>query len=466
MLIDDSTKLDDKGYHGLFETLFRYTQSEKVIHAKASKTTRSQASNRLSECASALRLAVEVGLHTVRPKTVKALIDHITQVLPVSDESFCEPILQDYAKTLRTLLGYRPHVEHMSKEDWLPLVDFCIEGIQISLNVEDAQSSVLTISHGSNRLLGRISRSATPNSLGNVYLPGSSAKGKEKIRTLDEFVYCLHYLLSTSNAPVLERASTVFAIVLTLLRVQSTAGAQHHAAFMCINTALHAVITEDVDLARQTFRDLVPHIRRLWQTKSQALRGEMIITMINGEALLPSLMKLEDYEDCRSDLQGLLDAISMEYAKRLKRDQLQFDDLDLVLGYSDKDTCTVLRTKTFNLRQGNVKSEQSWAALDVATSILATLEISRLSLSLAAGADDFATPRKRRKVTSAIDTLLQSLGSASTSERLVSLQSLAFITGKITFDDENVLKILESMTPILSNDNSDLVNWAMIALSW
>lgn len=468
MLTDDRSELSDKGYHALFETLFRVTQSEKAAYAKGSKSARSLASTRLSACASTLRLAVEVGLHTVRHKTVKALIDHITQVLPTSDESFCEPILKDYAKALRTLLEYRPHVEHFSKEDWQALVDFCIGGIQISLNVEDAQSSVLTISNGSNRLLNRISRSATPSTLGSSYLPGSSAKGDssvEIVRTLDEFVLCLHYLLSTSNAPVLEKASAVFAIILAVLRVPSTAGA-HHAAFMCINTALYAVITEDIDLARQTFRDLIPHIRRLWQTKSLALREEMIITMINGEALLSSLIQLEDYEDCKSDLQGLLDAISVEYAKRSERDQLQFDDLDLALGYSDNDMCVVLRTKTFNLRQGTVKSEQSWAVLDITTSILATLGNSRLSSSLSASVDDLATPRKRRRVISAVDTLLLSLESASTSERLIPLQSLAFITGKIKFDGDNVLKVVEAMTPILSSDISNLANWAMIALSW
>ncbi|MCJ1247312.1 Serine/threonine-protein kinase tel1 [Trapelia coarctata] len=460
-------ELNDKGYHALFETLFHVTQSEKTTYAKASKAVRSLASTRLSASASALCLAVEVGLHTMRHKTVKALIDHITQVLPTSDESFCEPILKDYAKALRTLLEYRPHVEHLSKEDWQGLVDFCIEGIQVSLNVEDAQSSVLTVSHSSNRLLGCASRSATPSTLGSSYTHGSSAKGNssvENIRTLDEFVYCLHYLLSTSNAPVLGKASAVFAIILALLRVPSTAGA-HHAAFMCINTALYAVITEDIDLARQTFRDLVPHIRRLWHTKSQALREEMTITVINSEALLFRLMQLDDYEDCKSDLQGLLDAISLEYAKRSERDQLQFDDLDLVLGYSDNDTYAVLRTKAFNLRQGTVKSEQSWAVLDITTSIFATLENSRLSSSVSAGVDDVATPRKRRKVISAVDTLLQPLESASTSDRLISLQSFAFIAGKINFDEESVLRVLEAMIPILSSDVSDLANWAMIALS-
>lgn len=470
LLIDNRNELNDKGYHALFETLFRVTQSEKTTYAKASKVARSQASTRLSACASVLRLAVEVGLQTIRYKTVKALIDHISQVLPTSDENLCEPILKDYTKALRTLLEYRPHVEHLSKEDWQALIDFCSEGIQASLNVEDVQSSVLTLTNGSNRLLGRISRSATPSTLGTSFhhLPASSAKSNsnvEIIGTLDEFVYCLYYLLSTSNAPVLEKASAVLAILLALLQAPSTAGA-HHAAFMCINTVLYGVITEDIDLARQTFRDLIPHIRRLWQTKSQALREEMIITVIHCEPLLPSLIQVDDHEDFRSDLQGLLDAISLEYSKRSERDQLQFDDLDLGLGYPDNNEYAALRRKTFNLRQGMVKSEQSWAVLDITTSILATLENSRVSSSSMAGIDDPATPRKRRRVTGAIDALLQPLDSISTLARSISLQMLAFVIGKIGVEEQSVLSVLEAMTPILSSDVSDLANWAMMALSW
>ena len=469
MLIDDRSELNDKGYHTLFETLFRYAQSEKAAYAKATKSTKSQAGARLSACASALRLAVEVGLHTIRHKTVKALIDHITQALPTSDETFCEPILKDYTKALRALLEYRPHVEHLSKEDWQALVDFCTEGIQVSLNAEDAQSSVLTLSIGSNRLLGRISRSATPSALGSSYthLPGSSPKGNsngELTRALDEFVYCLYCLLSTSNAPVLEKASAVMAILLVLLRAPSTTGV-HYDAFKCINTVFYGVSTEDIDLARHTLRDLLPHIRRLWQTKSQTLREEMLITMINGEALLPSLLQIDD-EDCKSDLQGLLDAISLEYAKRSERDQLQFDDVELVLGYPDHVKEAVLRTGTFGLRQGAVRSELSWAVLDVTSSIFAALHSSRLSSSSLPGVDDLATPRKRRKVISAIDKLLQPLESPSTSERLISLQMLAFVIGKIAFDEQSVLRVLEATTPILSSDISDLTNWAMTAISW
>jgi len=470
VLTDNRNELNDKGYHALFETLFRVTQSEKTTYAKASKVTRSQAGARLSACASALRLGVKVGLQTIRNKTVKALIDHITQILPTSDGNFCEPILKDYTEALRTLLEYRPHVEHLSKDDWQALIDFCSEGIQASLNADDAQSSVLSLSHGSTRLLGRISRSATPSTLNSSYnhLPASSTKGNSNVemtRTPDEFVYCLHYLLSTSNAPVLGRASAVVTILLALLRAPSIAGA-HYAAFMCANTVLHRVITEDISLARQTFRDLIPHIRRLWQTKSQALREEMIITIIHCDPLLPSLMQMDDSEDCRSDLQGLLDAISLEYAKRAERDQLQFEDLDLGLGYSDNDDDAVLRTKTFSLRHGMVKSEQSWAVLDITTSILATLEDSRHSSSSLAGIDDLATPRKRRRVTGAIDTLLQPLDSTSTLARSISLQMLAFVIPKIGVEEQSVLSVLEVMTPILSSDVSDLANWAMMALSW
>ena len=470
LLTGDRNELNDKGYHKLFETLFHVIQNEKANYLKSTNATRSLSSSRLSSCASALRLAVEVGTRTIRYKTVKALVDHITQALLTAEEHYFEPLLTDYIKAFKALVEYRPHLEHLIKEDWQTLVEFTIQGIQIFISHDEVESSVPTLSNGSNRLASRVSRSATPSTVGSSLTQShgsgvrtnSSAHG---LRTVDDFVTCLYYLLSTSNAPVVEKGPAAAAVLLALLSKQSNKGADH-ATFMCINAVLVGMISEDVDLARQILRDVIPHIRRLWQTKSQVLREEMLLTMIYGDALLASLACLNDWDECRSDLQGLYDVILSEYTKRSERDQLHLDDLDLALQYRALNGAATLRTSTFSLRVGTQKAEQSWAVLNTMTSMFATIESLRVTPSSILDADGVETPRKRRRITNSVDMLIGPLQSAASSERLVALQMLAFVIGKITFNKIDMLKLLEALTPILSSDNPDLATWAMLASSW
>ena len=466
----DRNELNDKGYHKLFETLFHVIQNEKANYLKGTKATRSLSGSRLSACASALRLAVEVGTRTIRYKTVKALVDHITQALLSSEEHYFEPLLTDYIKAFKALLEYRPHLEHLVKEDWQSLVDFTIQGIQIFISYDIAESSVLVLSNGSTHLANRFSRSTTPSTVGSSLSQlhgsgtrtGSNAKG---IRTVDDFVTCLYYLLSTSNAPVVEKGPVASAVLLELLSVQSARGADHP-VFMCINAILACMITEDVDHARQVLRDVLPHIRRLWQSKSQLLREEMLLTMIYGDALLASLACLDDWDECRNDLQGLYDVMILEYTKRSERDQLLFDDLELTLQYKVQDIAATLGTSTFSLRLGTHKAEQSWALLNTVTSMFAALQSPRFNSPSLLGTDGIETPRKRRRVLKSIDMLIVPLQSAPSSERLVVLQMLAFVIGKMTFDKADMLNLLEALTPILSSDNPNLATWAMLTLSW
>jgi ataxia telangiectasia mutated family protein len=444
------------------------TQSEKAAYAKPSKVARSLASARLSACAGTVRLAVEVGVQTLRQKTVKALIDHITQIIPSSDDNYCEPLLKDYARALTTTLAYRPHVEHLSKDDWHVLVDFCIAGIHASSTHDDVEGGSHALANGSSRLVTRNSRPGTQSpftvsfSHNNDSGPrGSMNAGSSK--TVDEFSLCLYYLFSTPNAPLLDKASSATPVLLALLRAPSTGGA-HHAAFRSINAVISRSITEDQGLAQQTFRDILQPLRRLWHTKSPLLKEEMLTSMIKGEALLNSILQVDDDEDCRTDLQGLFDVMSVEYCKRLPRDQLQLDDLRFNYESHGEDGHDTFETKTLGLRYGGVKSEQPWAILNILTSIFATLG-DPLSFSSLPGDDDSSISRKRRKLSSTIDTLLQPLSTGSNQDKLFTLQMLVFLMGKLVWDEETMLKVLDAVTPILSIDSSEIAALAMLVLA-
>ena len=76
--------LADASFHRIYEVLFKIIVSEQSAYAKAKTAPlKSGAANRLSACAGVLRLAVEVGVGSVKLKTVKALLDHFIETIPL-----------------------------------------------------------------------------------------------------------------------------------------------------------------------------------------------------------------------------------------------------------------------------------------------------------------------------------------------------------------------------------------------
>lgn len=135
--------LNDKACHKIFESLFRFIALERSAYKRAqrSATSKSSSATRLSTCASVVRTAVDVFLPNLRTKSVRAIIDHITETIPLPGESLWEPLSVDYTKCLSALLGYRPHTEHLGDAEWEKLIGFCLAGISTP-ETEESQLSI------------------------------------------------------------------------------------------------------------------------------------------------------------------------------------------------------------------------------------------------------------------------------------------------------------------------------------
>ena len=464
-----SDVLDDKGYHKLFECLFVVAQEEKPKFNKASKIQKAQSKSRLSTCAGVLRTGVEVGVRTLRKKTVKALIDHITQTLPDPTEQYCEPLVDDYLKSLRTILDFPPHPEHLSQGEWQTLVDFCIEALRFySAQITEASSGGQSLLNGSDQIRGRLSRSATPSTMGSSLGQSRRSDGRKPItghdrNKVEDLVVCIYSLVSTSNAPILDRAQVVVTSILEFLQVSTAVGSAHLPAIKAVNSILCCCITEDIVLARDIFTDMVPIIRRLWHFKS-TLKEDLLITMISSESLLPSQLQEDDTGDCTSDLQGLLDALQIEYGKRLERDQMQVEDLELSNGSNEGSSGAPLSLSAFRLHLRTPRAEQAWALLHVNATILSLLHNKMQGEYHLHDDDSSEAPRKRVKLATPIDDVLQLLESSSTSVVVYALQMLAFVTDKNDFDEKTMGRILDVMTSFISSDNGLVANWSMLVL--
>ncbi|TKA78673.1 hypothetical protein B0A55_04506 [Friedmanniomyces simplex] len=140
-----ATALDDDSFDSIYKQLFAAILSERStwLNAKTS-STQSAADTRLSDAAVALRLAVELGVRSISLRTLRAVVDHVTDTLPRSGGGICVPLALDYAKCLKAAFSYQPHLEHQSRAEWERSVLFCLRTIQDaerSINGGDARQA-------------------------------------------------------------------------------------------------------------------------------------------------------------------------------------------------------------------------------------------------------------------------------------------------------------------------------------
>ena len=397
---------------------------------------------------------------------MKAVIEHIIQILPGVDEHYCEPLANDYIKALRAILGYSPHPEHLSRNVWDDVVDFCNEGICAYVSsLDDALPSTLTVLNGSNRFSGPESRSST---LGNSEIVANNSSsfvsktsaGFHMRNVVEELAFCLQYLYCASNAPVLEKAQDTMTALFDFLKLSSPFGREHQAAFATINAVLCRVMTENVTLTRHLMKEVIPLIQRHWTARSTTLKEEMLITLTYIDFLIPNMIPIKEQESFLDILQSLADCIQTEYYRRTERDQLQVDDLQLAMNANDNDLNVPLATRAFSLRSSGARAEQAWATVDIIASLLTTLHHPHRNYTLTG---DLDPPLKRQRVTQPVDDLLQQLRLNSAKELTTALQVLVFVGGRMTFDSTTLKTINESLMPFISSDTAALSNWAMLA---
>ena len=122
--------LRDDAYHGIFEAVFRLVRSDKPEYLRTNLPRKKVAiAARMSTSATVLRYAVEIGVPVISHKTTVAVVDHITDTLPVPGDGYCSPLRSDYLKSLRAILEYPSHVEHLRSKHWQSLADFLVAGI-------------------------------------------------------------------------------------------------------------------------------------------------------------------------------------------------------------------------------------------------------------------------------------------------------------------------------------------------
>ena len=427
---------------------------------------RNGAASRLSKCATAIRVAASRGASRLGRKTLRAFIDHITQVLPGPNDDFVTPLLQDYVKALAEVLARASHVEFLARKDgapWTACVDFLLD-----VCVYILQSEV----HSNTFALGRDSSApgtSTPWSTGRS---NSAAQGHKRAHQTDasplrDALEGLHCLVRAANAPLLPRAKDITDLVLRVLGTKNLSlGPMQTVCFAIANTTFAAMQADDMQFATSLVRNLIPLTSFWWKADKvsqdeliKALRNEISRTVFLTHLHIEHLVVNAWDDSVPSDLEDLVDRLWQEYSKRSEAFRLQFQDLTFAASSLPEAS---LRLRLFGLRNHNPDGEGHWAVVQN----IALLEASLLRPRKRAGSaavDEDEQPQKRRRIQDTKSRLRLKLKSREPGVQRTALQLIPFMVASNVLDAEEVRGLLTDLVSHAADKNPTTASWALVA---
>ncbi|KAI1909740.1 Serine/threonine-protein kinase tel1 [Ophidiomyces ophidiicola] len=443
--------LDDKGYHRIFEALFRCISRDKSAFNQAHKSSlRSSVTTRLSSCASLLQKTAELSTKVLRPRTVIAVICHIVDTLPSPGEDLWVLLCSEYVNALLAILKYQPHVEHLSKEEWHCAVDFCLLGLGVTKRQEHNQ---LPIRDGDLVLESAGDRGSRAGSMG----PQTYSRGGNNYADFRDnaevFELCIQLLTAPSVSPILDGAGKILH-GLTDYLLSNMAGRSPHVPFNTINLVLARAITDDIALVQEIIFSLLPVIRRLWPSKSVQLRDEMLITLMYAKDILTTGRVPHSFPV--EMLQDLLEQILRAYVRLPEKEILHIDDL--IFSFDMDSIPMALRFMAPRLAIG--KSVQLW--MTVSTLAALSKLVDELLLTPNPSSGDSG---KRQQLSSRIDDIFRDATTSSGVTRICALQTIPFIIFQGNISSGRTQNLVRLLIPYILDESTTVSSWSMIALA-
>ncbi|KAH8169718.1 phosphatidylinositol 3- and 4-kinase domain-containing protein [Sarocladium implicatum] len=455
-------EIGDKIYHDIFDAIFHFVLREKPsFYDKRKKETAARSvATRLTKCSSLLRVAVARGAPKLGRKTLLALIDHITQVLPGPDDEYMPPLLQDYIKALNEALAHPSHVELLARKEgvaWETCVDFLLTFV----------TKVLP-DNVSNEFVAR--GSPAPGSRFTART-SSATQMQRKVGQLDggplrDALQSLHHLVTAVNAPLVRRSHDLSELALKVLGVQHfSMGAIQTLSFSIFNEVFSFIQTDDLTRSLDMTQAIIPPMSYWWRADKvsqdeliRSLRNEISRTLLLVHHYLENVM-MHSEAALRREVEDLADVLWLEYSKRSEAFRLQLSDIAFASVSSlPQDS---LSLASFGLRPYNESAEGPWIVLQN----LALLE-SLLVRSKATNTDDEMhfenQPRKRRRIEQPPSRLRSKLLSSDLSTKRTAIQLLSFIMSRQSLQPE-LLDNLDTVAQLAGDKDAITASWALIA---
>lgn len=449
--------LDGDVYHVIFEALFQCVEAERSIYLKANKEPlKTSSSSRLHLCASTLRGVVEAGVKKIDIKTVRALVEHIIDALPHPEGGHCEPLVDDYAKTLRLILDDQAHVEHFKADKWVETLDFCLEAI--SLHTESIDPGKSITSNG-------FSSYATPVASGHGGRSFSQLGGRASVSSnpATEFVVCAQRLVQAPNSAVEGSSSTILDTLFSYLKSSSNVGRGQHHAFAAANHVFARIRTNRLELTTLYLEQVMPLIKDLWSSKRSSIRDELLTTLILLEEHINSRLRKAKPPKLEVETERLLETLSHEYLRRHEKDMLHVDDLVLQARNSSFDD---KRSSTSHLALRRARSEAAWMTVRYIAKLSNLLDLINSPMKDAYDPmADVEGSQKRRRTTLIFDDYLRQLSHSTAANRVGILQLITMMFDEACLDTAELPTTIDTLAAHLGDPNAQVSSWAMIALT-
>lgn len=467
-LTNDSSSgvLTDKSYHNVMEHLFEFALLEKHLHYQPGRVGQKTAMLRLTYCADAIFTVIRTGASKMKKKTVKAICQHIIQTLPTSDGTYCEEIAQPYLKSICVLLEYRPHVEQLASKVWEEVIDFCLAGIDQYLEENDGEPPGLSRSFSG---LGSSSSAANGNS--------SSRSGSISRQNLEDLFQIVLHLVSAPNAPIVRKYEVLADSTMRFLQLPNPSmGQVHQLAFSTLNSVLMFTRSDRISLSLSISQKAIPVIIRLWQGRAVAkdemintVRDEMMILLVHVHLHLEKCITEGTNSDLLSRLGDLADVLREDYEKRSGRDQLHLDDVEMIDIGLETGNRHPFSLSLFRLRPFVLRAERNWTHLQLIGIIERLLRMGK-QRSLPdddpdVDVDDYDNPRKRQKVSSVSDRLLDPLLADDEDSKVAGLQVLPFVLQHCELSTEELSVLVPRLQNCAIDKRGNVASWALLAIA-
>lgn len=463
-----SSELGDKSFHEIFESIFEFVLHEKRTYydKKKSQATINAAATRLSKCAAAVRMATGRGVAKLGRKTMKAIIEHITQVLCAHDD-FVPPLLQDYVKALTEVLSRPSHVELSARQDgslWVYCVDFLLDIASHILPEEvEGESTLLVLSRaspapGSGLPSTRRSTPSTQSQKRAAHVEGGPLK---------DVLEGLLYLVTGSNSPLLRRYEEIAAVILRVLSMkQLSLGSVQTLGFSILNAILSATQADDLNHSNTLVRRLLPLMSYWWRSEKvsqheviRALRIEISRSIVLTHLHMEKLTLGSPDETIYRDIEDLAENMWIEYSKRSESYRLQLGDVT----FSPSNLPSYYpKLPLFGLRAHNVYGEGHWAVVENLAFLERIMILYREKTSASALSVD-QQPRKRRRAQQEVSRIRLKLKAADVQLQRTALQLVPFLLSMGGFGRDELLDLFGHVVSLAGDKSPITASWALVA---
>ncbi|GAA5948981.1 hypothetical protein JCM3765_003976 [Sporobolomyces pararoseus] len=464
--------LNENRIHSWLETLQTLFHIV-IIERNASVSKKTAATDkRLEDAAQIVRWLAEK-VHKLLPrKAAKSLINHLTQMIAVNGK--VQSFALTYAKALRTVLSYPPHLEHLDERQWTDITMMCFSAVlgdKVKIGQDFADSEAMNLDDDEGGPIGSLRANSDEDELALPAPPKKTANNLEI-----ELVGCLEVVFRSNSSPFVTYAQAIFRKFLRFFKAFPVETTAHLAALVALNRALSEVDLND----QRSMRRLGPHlwtpILALWSTKNALLKEQILIAL---RYLFPFVIPYQHPHRSTTEpsvtarAKELYDAVLTEPTIRWRDSySMDLDHLGLEIDDNEEGDKRAFEAKTFRLGAGfDEKDAVAWSLAELGADALARIyEVTEVAEGRVDNGLSDNARGKRRKVEDPLSLLLDSITDSTqpTNVAVSRLQLLLFLVDRNwqSLDNEATRRILSATVQLLSSTiDPQIQSWNLLVVA-